>query len=114
MGGTYALQFACRRKRLRAAVSYYGKTVTPSELMKDLYSPVLYHQAGKDTWATQEEVKQLQSASAAYAKRIDIHRYPNASHAFCNEMKPSAYDADSASLAWERTTSFLKSCFQGT
>lgn len=114
MGGTYALQFACRRKRLRAAVSYYGKMVAPTELMKELFSPVLYHQAGKDTWATQEDVEQLRSASAAYAKQIDIHRYPNASQAFCNEMKSSAYDADSAALAWERTTSFLKSCFQGT
>lgn len=114
MGGTYALRFACHRKRLRAAVSYYGKMVTPHEMMKNLFSPVLYHQAGKDIWATQDEVEQLRSASAEYAKRIDIQRYPNASHAFCNEMKPSAYDAGSASLAWERTASFLKSCFQGT
>lgn len=114
MGGTYALRFACHRKRLRAAVSYYGKMVTPNEMMKNLFSPVLYHQAGKDTWATQDEVEQLRSASVEYAKRVDIHCYPNASHAFCNEMKPNAYDAESASLAWERTASFLKSCFQGT
>ncbi|MBS0167953.1 MAG: dienelactone hydrolase family protein [Nitrospira sp.] len=114
MGGSYALRFACHRKRLRAAVSYYGKMVTPNEMMKDLFSPVLYHQAGNDTWATQDDVEQLRSTSAAYAKRVEIHCYPNASHAFCNETKPSAYDADSASLAWERTAGFLKSCFQGT
>ncbi|MGC4097289.1 MAG: dienelactone hydrolase family protein [Nitrospira sp.] len=114
MGGSYALRFACHRKRLRAAVSYYGKAVTPTELMKDLYSPVLYHQAGKGTWATQSDVEQLRGASAEYAKRVEIHLYPEASHAFCNEMKPGAYDPDSSALAWERTTSFLKSCFQGT
>lgn len=114
MGGTYALRFACHRKRLRAAVSYYGKAVTPTELMKDLFSPVLYHQAGKGTWATQDDVDQLRSASTEYAKRIEIHLYPEASHAFCNEMKPGAYDPDSSALAWERTASFLKSCFQGT
>lgn len=114
MGGSYALRFACHRKRLRAAVSYYGKMVAPSEAMKDLFSPVLYHQAGKGTWATQDDIEQLRSNAAAYGKRVDIHCYPNASHGFCNEMKPSAYDADSASLAWERTASFLKSCFQGT
>lgn len=114
MGGSYALRFACHRKRLRAAVSYYGKMVAPSEAMKDLFSPVLYHQAGKGTWATQDDIEQLRSSAAAYGKRVDIHCYSNASHGFCNEMKPSAYDADSASLAWERTASFLKSCFQGT
>ncbi|HWF59355.1 MAG TPA: dienelactone hydrolase family protein [Nitrospira sp.] len=114
MGGSYALRFACHRKRLRAAVSYYGKMVTPKELMKDIFSPVLYHQAGKDTWATQDDVEQLRSASAEYAKRVEIHLYPEASHAFCNDMKPHAYDPDSSTLAWERTASFLKSCFQGT
>lgn len=114
MGGSYALRFACHRKRLRAAVSYYGKMVTPREVMKDLFSPVLYHQAGKGIWATEDDIEQLQSASVEYGKRIDIQCYPNAVHAFCNEMKPNAYDADSASLAWERTASFLKSCFQGT
>jgi carboxymethylenebutenolidase len=56
MGGSYALRFACHRKRLRAAVSYYGKIVTPIEVMKDLFSPILYHQAGKDTWATPDDV----------------------------------------------------------
>ena len=114
MGGSYALRFACQRKRLRAAVSYYGKMVSSKEMLKDLFSPVLYHQAGKDAWATQDEIEQLRSASRDYAKRIDIHRYPDAAHAFCNDMKPSAYDADNSALAWERTASFLKSCFQGT
>ncbi|UVT14640.1 MAG: dienelactone hydrolase family protein [Nitrospira sp.] len=114
MGGSYALRFACHRKRLRAAVSYYGKMVTPKELMKDLYSPVLYHQAGKDTWATQDDVEQIRTAAGEYAKRVETHLYPEASHAFCNDMKPGIYDPDSSVLAWERTASFLKSCFQGT
>ncbi len=114
MGGTYALRFACHRKRLRAAVSYYGKMITPHDAMKDLFSPVLYHQAGKSAWATPDDVEQLRKTSAAYTKRVDIQCYPTASHAFCNEMKPSAYDAESTSLAWERTVTFLKSCFQGT
>lgn len=114
MGGSYALRFACHRKRLRAAVSYYGKMVTPKELMKDLFSPVLYHQAGQDTWATRDDAEQLRSAAAEYAKRVEIHLYPEASHAFCNDMKPQTYDPDSSALAWERTASFLKSCFQGT
>jgi len=114
MGGSYALRFACHRKRLRAAVSYYGKMVQPRELVKDLFSPVLYHQAGKDSWATNEDAEQLCAAAAEYGKRAEIHTYPDAPHAFCNEMKPDAYRADSTALAWERTAAFLKSCFQGT
>jgi len=114
MGGSYALRFACHRKRLRAAVSYYGKMVQPRELMKDLFSPVLYHHAGKDTWATNEDAEQLCAAAAEYGKQADIQTYPDAPHAFCNEMKPAAYRADTTALAWERTATFLKTCFQGT
>lgn len=114
MGGSYALRFACQRKRLRAAVSYYGTMLSSKELLKDLFAPVLYHQAGKDVSVTQDDIEQLRLAAADYAKRVEIHRYPGASHAFCNEMKPSLYDADSSTLAWERTASFLKSCFHGT
>lgn len=114
MGGSYALRFACHRKRLRAAVSYYGKLVTPKELMKDLFSPVLCHQAGKGAWMTQEDIEHLRNAAAEYAKRVEIHHYPEAAQAFCNEMKPASYAPDDSTLAWERTAIFLKSCFQGT
>ncbi len=114
MGGSYALRFACHRKRLRAAVSYYGKTIQPLELLKDLSAPLLYHEAGKNTWATREEIDALRAAAAEYGKKAEIHTYPDAAHAFCNEMKSDAYRADDAALAWERTASFLKTCFQGT
>lgn len=114
MGGTYALLFACHRKRLRAAVSYYGKLIHPRELLKDLASPVLYHQAGLDTWATNEDAQHLQAAAAEYRKRVEVHCYAEAPYGFCNELKPDAYRADATALAWERTASFLKICFQGT
>ena len=48
MGGSYALRFACQRKRLRAAVVYYGRVMQPETAIKDLFCPVLYHQAGQD------------------------------------------------------------------
>lgn len=114
MGGSYAIRFACHRKRLRAAVSYYGKMIQPRELLKDLHSPVLYHQAGQDTWATGEDVEQLRAAAGEYGKKMEVHTYPDAPHGFCNEMKPAVYRAEAASLAWERTAAFLRICFQGT
>jgi len=114
MGGSYAILFACHRKRLRAAVSYYGKMVRPRELIKDLSPPLLYHQADMDTWATNEDVQQLRAAAAEYGKQTEIRCYADAPHAFCNEMKPDAYRAASAALAWERTAEFLRTCFQGT
>ena len=114
MGGTYALRFACARKRLRAAVSYYGKTIQPLDLVKDLSGSFLYHQAGKDPWTTNEEIACLLSTCSDYGKKTEIHLYQDAAQAFCNEMKPAVYRADATALAWERTAAFLKTCFQGT
>jgi len=113
MGGSYALRFACHRKRLHAAVSYYGKILQPLELLKSLSSPLLYHHAGKSAWTTQEETDALRAAAAEHGKQADIHVYPDASQSFCNDMKPSTYRADDTALAWERTAVFLKGCFQG-
>ncbi len=108
------MRFACIRKRLRAAVSYYGKTIQPLELVKDLAGSFLYHQAGKDSWATHGEIASLQTACSEYGKKTEVHTYQDAAQSFCNEMKPAAYRADATTLAWVRTAAFLKTCFQGT
>jgi carboxymethylenebutenolidase len=113
MGGTHALRFACQRKRLRAAVSYYGHMVKPPELMKELFSPLLYHQAGGDP-AGAGHTSQLQAAAAEYGKKLEVFTYQDAPYAFTNEMKPDLYRPDATTLAWERTAAFLKSCFLGT
>lgn len=114
MGGSYAMRFACHRKRLRAAVSYYGNMARPRELMKDCFAPVLCHRAGLDTWATAEDAEQLKAAAQEYGKRVEMYDYPEAARAFTNEMRPDVYRPDATALAWERTATFLKACFQGT
>ena len=112
MGGSLALRFACQRKRLRAAVVFYGKVGNSRPLLKDLYCPVLYHQAGKDTWAGSEDVEALNSA-VSLGKRVEIRTYPNASHAFMNETRPAGYDQPVAIEAWDQSMSFFKNCFLG-
>jgi carboxymethylenebutenolidase len=114
MGGTLALKFACQRKRLRAAVSYYGRMIQPETALKDLLCPVLYHQAGQDAWVPPQEVEQLRTLAAEYQKRIDVRTYADAPHAFCNELRPDAYRAEAAADAWTATATFLKDCFKGT
>lgn len=114
MGGTLALRFACQRKRLRAAVSYYGRVVQPDTTLKDLFCPVLYHRAGQDHWVPAHEIEQLQATAAAYHKRVEIRTYPEAPHAFSNEMRSDSYRPDAAADAWNATASFLRTCFLGT
>jgi len=114
MGGSFALRFACQRKRLRAAVVYYGRVMQPDTAIADLFCPVLYHQAGQDQWVPDQDVERLRAAAAEYKKRVEIKTYPNVPHAFCNEQRTESNRADRAAEAWESTAVFLKTCFQGT
>jgi carboxymethylenebutenolidase len=114
MGGTFALRFACQRKRLRAAICYYGRMVQPETTLKDLLCPVLYHQAGRDTWVPAQDVERLRTMAAEYQKRVEIRTYPDAPHAFSNEVRADSFRADADSDAWNATATFLKTCFQGT
>jgi carboxymethylenebutenolidase len=108
MGGTIALRFACHRRRLRAAVSFYGNMVSPPELLKDLACPLLYHQAGKDDRVPHQEIEQLRQRAKEFGKRVNILTYPDASHAFFNDARKDTYHAASANSAWSATVNFLK------
>jgi len=111
MGGTFALRFAAHRKRLKAAVSYYGRTIADSQI-KDLYCPVLYHQAAQDELVSAEEVERLRAKAAEHKKRVEIRTYP-APHGFSNDMRQESYRAEASAEAWNATAHFLKDCFQG-
>lgn len=113
MGGSYALRFACRRKRLRAAVSYYGRIGQIDGSIKDLFCPVLYHHGGQDEWVPASDVDRLRTAAAPHGKNIDIRMYADAPHAFANDMRVDSYRADIAMQAWAETAAFLKSHLHG-
>jgi carboxymethylenebutenolidase len=112
MGGSFALRFAWHRKRLRAAVSYYGHIPQSTEdLVKNLSAPLLAHRAGK---TSNEDIEAVRAAVVGPGKRVETYHYPDAARGFCNDARPDLYRADDAALAWERTARFLKTCFQGT
>jgi carboxymethylenebutenolidase len=112
MGGTFALRFAAQRKRLRAAVSFYGRVGQPETALKTLYCPLLYHRAGQDVWVPAEDIERLRALADEDRKRVEIRTYPDAPHAFCNDARPESYRPDAAAEAWNATVSFLKACFQ--
>jgi len=108
MGGTLAIRFACHRRRLRTAVSFYGNMVTPPELLKDLGCPLLYHQPGRDDRVSPQEVEQLRQLGKEFGKQVEILGYPDAPHAFMNETRKENYRPDAAASAWSATADFLK------
>jgi carboxymethylenebutenolidase len=87
--------------------------ILPETSLKDLYCPVLYHQAGRDRWVPPQDIERLRALATEYQKSVEIRTYPEAPHAFSNEMRPDSYRADAAADAWIATASFLKTCFHG-
>ncbi len=105
MGGSNALSCACARRQLRAVVAFYGKV--PKDSLSSLHCPVLYHQAERDEWITQEEVDYLAGTLTARKVICEVHKYPGTSHAFFNDTRPDVYHAEAAAEAWARTLAFL-------
>lgn len=112
MGGALAIKFACQRKRLRAAVSFYGTISPPFDFLKDLHCPILYHRAGADESVGAADIEQFRQAAQEHGKRVTIHTYDGAPHAFCNETRKDAYRPDAAQTAWDRTVEFLAESFK--
>lgn len=105
LGGSLAIRFACQRKRLRAAVAFYGTAPTA---LNDLVCPLLYHQAGADTRVPADSAERLRQAAKTAGKSVDIRTYAGTPHAFMNETRPDRYRADAAAEAWEATIQFLR------
>jgi carboxymethylenebutenolidase len=100
MGGSIAYLAATRLPGLSAAVAYYGGQIVKYADEKPK-CPVQMHFGDQDTGIPMSDVEIIKQ------KRPDteIYVYP-AGHGFnCDER--SAYDADSAKLAWQRTIDFL-------
>jgi carboxymethylenebutenolidase len=113
MGGTLAMKFASQRKRLRAAVSYYGRMIQPENAFKDILCPVLYHYAEQDPWVSAQDVERLRQLAQEHKKVVDIRTYAGAPHAFSNETRPESYREETAAEAWTATALFLKQYLQG-
>lgn len=108
LGGTLALRFACQRKRLRAVVAFYGQLPSPLDSLQGAFCPIQYHAAGTDEFIASEDIDRLETFAKTSPKDIEVHRYPNTVHGFCDQMIPETYHAEACDTAWEHMAAFLK------
>lgn len=107
LGATLAIRFACQRKRLRAAVAFYGKLPNPLDSIQKLYCPLLYHAAETDESVEPNELEGLSQNAKEHQKSVEIRTYSGTVHGFCNETRTGTYHPEAANQAWEDTLSFL-------
>lgn len=106
MGGTYALQAACKLENIRAAAPFYGDT--PDEFtLKGLKCPVLFISGTKDAWINPEKVAELERVARENDLPVKSVAY-EADHAFFNNTRPEVYDEEAAKDAWRRVLEFFR------
>lgn len=105
MGGTFALQAACKVEGVNAAAVFYGD-IPDEYTLKGLKAPVLFISATKDKWINPEKVGELERIAAANMLPIDSVKY-EADHAFFNDTRPEVYDEAAAEDAWAKVVGFF-------
>ena len=106
-GGGWSLNTAMLfPDELDAAVIYYGQITSDEEKLRPVNAPILGLFGGRDRGIPVDTVQEFEAALERLRKEYEIHIYPDARHAFANPSG-SAYDADAASDAWQRTIDFL-------
>lgn len=108
MGGQLALYASAEHPdSLDACVDFYGIHPNAQIDPNTLQVPVLAHFGKTDDLVTEGTAQALIAQIESASKPITAHYY-DAGHAFFNDTRPEAYDAPSATLAWDRTLAFLR------
>jgi carboxymethylenebutenolidase len=107
MGGGYSLQTALLEPQLKAAVINYGHLATEQENLKKINAAVLGIFGGQDRGIPVDDVKKFESQLKALGKKVEIHIYPDAGHAFENPNNKEGYRAADAKDAHDKTIAWL-------
>jgi carboxymethylenebutenolidase len=109
LGGYYALQIAdADPKHIRSVVLFYGTDGTVGGDYSNSKAAYLGHFAENDQYESQFNVDSLESTLLSAGRMVTFYRYPGTGHWFFEPDRPEAYNQAAASLAWDRTLTFLR------
>jgi len=104
MGGGFALLAACNID-FSFCIDYYGKIDDVSEV-KGVGGPIQLILGSEDKMVTPWAYQSFMPAAVEFKKRVDVHLYPNAYHAF-HRPGWEGHNPEAAKDAWEKTLLFL-------
>lgn len=106
MGGQLSLYAASKNHKVGACVIYYGVHPAVKPDLDNLKAPVLGFFAEKDGFVTPEVARKLEADIKAHGKKVEIHIYPGADHAFFNDTRKEVYNEKFAKESWDRMLRF--------
>jgi carboxymethylenebutenolidase len=105
LGVYYALDLAAADpEHIRSVVIFYG---TGDGDYSNSRAAYLGHFAENDEFEPQSNVDNLEASLRRAGRPVTFYRYPGAGHWFFEPDRSQAYNQAAASLAWDRTLSFL-------
>lgn len=104
MGGGFALLGACRAD-FAFCVDYYG-LIEDTDKLEGIKGPIVVILGSEDERVTPWAYQQLLPAATKHKKRVDVHLYPNARHAF-HRPDWEGHNPQAAKDAWNKTLMFL-------
>lgn len=110
MGGGFALLGACNLD-FDFCIDYYGK-IQDADEVKSIKGPVLLFLGSEDEGINSWAYQHLLPAANRYRKRIDVHLYPHAQHAF-HRPNWEGHHPEAAKDAWAKTLQFLAQFAEG-
>ena len=104
MGGGLALLGACNLD-FAFCVDYYG-LIEDADQVKGVNGPIQLMLASEDERVTPWAFQHLLPAATKHRKRVDVHLYPNARHAF-HRPNWEGHNPEAAKDAWGKTLLFI-------
>jgi carboxymethylenebutenolidase len=106
LGAYYALDLAAADPdHIHSVVLFYGTGGGDFSASRAAY---LGHFAGEDAYEPQANVGELEESLRRAGRPVTFYHYPGTGHWFFEPDRPDAYNQAAATLAWERTLSFLR------
>jgi carboxymethylenebutenolidase len=106
LGAYYALDLAAAdSEHIRSVVIFYG---TGGGDFRSSRAAYLGHFAENDVYEPQSNVDELEEALRRAGRPATFYRYSGTGHWFFEPDRVDAYNEAAASLAWERTLTFLR------
>ncbi|MHC5719216.1 MAG: dienelactone hydrolase family protein, partial [Nostoc sp.] len=115
-GGRITWLYAAHNPQVKAGVAWYGRLVGdatkltpkhPVDIASTLKVPILGLYGGKDTGIPLDTVEQMRDRLKSSSSKSEIIVYPDASHAFFADYRPS-YREKEAKEGWKRLLAWFK------
>ncbi len=107
MGGGYAFDLAVLDPKLKVAVINYGHLASDDDTLKKIHASILGIFGGKDQGIPVPDINKFEAQMKALDKKVEIHIFPDAGHAFENQNNLKAYRQEDTDQARKYTADFL-------